>query len=342
MSLARDVILSWVLCAAADAAHAQVTLFGAIDVAVTRQQGGGVPAQWRVDNGGLGASTLGFRMHEPLRPRLALSAVLEHGFAADTGQAADPARVSFDRQAWIGLETPYGEFRMGRQTSPQHELMTQFDVFGVHPFGSVLANTSEHPQRFDNLVSWRSPQWRRMRWHVAFAPGELPAPADYGKNRYVVGVEYARGPWHATAITVQQNSADTRLKTKTAFAGVSRALGNGRIHAAVLRSDAIGADLDLSIEGRYHTIWSLSLEQAWAGRWTFGALVGAVLVTDGSEDRAHQVSLMARYQLSRRTSLYGVAARLANRRGARFALGSPAPVTAGAVSGLQVGMRHLF
>jgi predicted porin len=56
-------------------------------------------------------------VREAIRSTRQLTAVLEHGFDADTGMAADPARRSFNRQAWLGLTTRFGEFRVGRQVS---------------------------------------------------------------------------------------------------------------------------------------------------------------------------------------------------------------------------------
>jgi predicted porin len=341
----RVALTSWALCAGCACAQPAVEVFGAVDVAVARLHGGGRPTQWRIDSGGLGATSLGLRARESLSPSLQLAVVLEHGFDADTGRVADAARNSFNRQAWIGLATPHGEFRFGRQASPQHELMTRFDIFAGHPFGSALANTSALTERFDNLASWRSPEWRHLRGHVGFAPGEQPRPVEYGKNRYIIGVEYLRGPWHAALVAVQQNSANTELKTKTGLGGVSRAVGSGRLYAVVMRSDDNGADVERNIEGVYYTTWSLSIDQRWRERWTFGALVGGAVAARPARDDARQLSLLARYQLSPRTALYAIAARLNNQRGARFALGgatAEAPLVAGAVSGLQLGMRHLF
>jgi predicted porin len=331
----------------AGAASSQPTaeMFGAVDIAVTRVQGGGRPAQWRIDSGGLGATRLGLRLREPLSPRLQLAVTLEHGFDADTGRAADAARNSFNRQAWIGLSMPLGEARFGRQASPQHELMARFDIFAGHPFGSALANTSAFSERFDNLAAWRSPEWRHLRLHVAFAPGEQPRPVEYGRNRYLIGAEFQRGFWDAALVLVQQNSANTALKRKTGTLGVSRALGSGRIYAAVVRGDDNGADVERNIEGRYYTTWSVSIDQRWHERWTFGALVGGAVAARPARDDARQLSLLARYRLSPRSSLYAIAARLSNQRGARFALGgtsAEAPLVDGAISGLQIGLRHLF
>lgn len=69
-----------------------------------------------LNDGAILRSRLGVRGAEALRPGYDLKFTLETGLNADTGTQADSSRL-FDRQAWLGLSTPAGEVRVGRQNT---------------------------------------------------------------------------------------------------------------------------------------------------------------------------------------------------------------------------------
>lgn len=73
--------------------------------------------QPRLSTGLTAPSYLGFRVREIIRPRWGAGAQLEGGLTPDTGGSTNDGRL-FGRQAWVGLTTPAGELRLGRQVSP--------------------------------------------------------------------------------------------------------------------------------------------------------------------------------------------------------------------------------
>ena len=125
--------------------HAQqsgssVTIYGTIDVGIDRVSkaegnvsgtvfgvSGGVPIPnavasprtrvTRVAPSLSAQSLIGFKGQEDLGSGYFAKFALESGFVGDTGTLTQDGRM-FGRQAWVGLTTPYGEFRLGRQGSP--------------------------------------------------------------------------------------------------------------------------------------------------------------------------------------------------------------------------------
>ena len=317
--------------------------YGTLDLGFVRTQVRGVATNWSVGAAAATDSWLGIRAHDDLSPKLGFTVVLEQGFSPDTGALADPAR-SFNRQAWLGASLPLGEARVGRQTSAMHDMMVRLDSFGMSGLGSLLNNVTGHADRFDNLVSWRFRPIRGWSWQVQFAPGEQREP-NSGKNRYVVGAEYLRRQWYLALCHVQQNSADALRKVNSTLAGVAYAQGPDRVALALFRGDDNGSNVELSIDGKYYSVWSLSVEHRPSDVLTLAAGVGGAIDTGPARDHARQWSLLARRDLSWRTSVYALMAQLNNRNGARFTLGRDTAVAmppGGRQIGLQIGLRHRF
>lgn len=71
----------------------------------------------RVSPSGSAQTSLGFKGTEDLGGGLKASFVLEGQLNHDTGALGQDGRI-FGRQAYVGLTTPYGEVRLGRQYAP--------------------------------------------------------------------------------------------------------------------------------------------------------------------------------------------------------------------------------
>lgn len=103
-----------------------------------------------LNDGAILRSRLGFRGVETLAPGYEAKFTLELGHNADAGTGADSNCV-FDRQAWVGINTPVGEFRAGRQNTEIFLIggaITERTTFGS------LINTFGVPSRYDNDISW--------------------------------------------------------------------------------------------------------------------------------------------------------------------------------------------
>lgn len=97
------------------AAQSSATTCGIVDNNVGWGKGS-LTSLKRVGSGGYAGSRLGFRGADDLGGGLRALFLIEHGFNADDGAAASPATF-WNRQAYVGLASPWGEVLLGRQYS---------------------------------------------------------------------------------------------------------------------------------------------------------------------------------------------------------------------------------
>jgi predicted porin len=308
--------------------------YGDVDLSIVRLQGVAVgERRWRMQGAD---SLIGLRVREGWGEH-GFEVRLEHGWNAATGASADAEPRPFGRQSWIGWRSPFGEARFGRQESPLFEVMRRLDPLQARGMGSTLRLASAHPERFDDLASWRS---GGSAWHLtlAFAPGEQAQP-NHGRNRYAAAVGFEREPWYAGFAHVQQNSADALHKTRASLVGVTRDLGGGRLYFAYYRGDDRGARIDDSVDGKYYSLWSLGTEHTAGPRWRVAAALGLAYDTGPTREHAYQLTMRTSQALSTRAELYALATWLRQPRGPRLSLvgGSGAEP---AQSGWQVGLRY--
>jgi len=113
-------------------AHAQssVSLYGTIDTSIEiTNPGAGYVA--RMDSGAYRGSRFGIRGAEDVGNGVKILFDLENGFGSTDGTFAT-ANTIFNRQAWVGVGTPYGTVRMGRQYSPIYiPFKGELDAFGA-------------------------------------------------------------------------------------------------------------------------------------------------------------------------------------------------------------------
>jgi predicted porin len=156
------------LASGAAMAQSSVTLYGNIDVSVdrvSRELGTPLNAITAPLNTKLGAtrvgpdlssqSALGFRGVEDLGGGYKGNFTLESQFGADNGALLRDGRL-FGRQAFVGLTTPFGEVRLGRQYAP---IFFSSAVITIERFGGTdqfieggLTNSLNI--RWDNAITY--------------------------------------------------------------------------------------------------------------------------------------------------------------------------------------------
>lgn len=99
-------------------------------------------------------SRLGFRLHKEFRPGYAAVGTLEAGFNLDDGNQLQAGRI-FGRQAFAGLETPYGTFSFGRQYSMLIGAMMGSDQLGPNIYGLSSLDIYLPNSRYDNSLAWK-------------------------------------------------------------------------------------------------------------------------------------------------------------------------------------------
>jgi predicted porin len=207
----KSLLALAVLGAFAGAASAQssVTIYGSLDLAVTKGNGGTAP-----NNGANGTSKawlekqsngsrLGFRGNEDLGGGLSAQFQIEHRFTPDDGAAANPFWAG---RSYVQLSSAtMGRIYLGREYTPAFWPAVKSDPFGwdgVGQAGSTMwagflspANLSTGPStgvRTSNTVGYKSPSFSGLTAQVAVALGEDVVGRDTGFN-----VEYGAGPIYA-------------------------------------------------------------------------------------------------------------------------------------------------
>jgi len=133
-----------------------VSLYGVFDTSVeVTNPGSGWAA--RVDSGAYRGSRVGLRGSEQLSGDTYLVFTLENGFSSADGTLQTPG-VLFNRQAWIGTRSTWGEVRVGRQYSPLYiPFKGNLDAFGAGTIASGLNNLSKITPYANNAIAYLSP-----------------------------------------------------------------------------------------------------------------------------------------------------------------------------------------
>src|SRR5881392_1186634 len=190
----KSILALAVLNAVAGAALAQnVTVYGLVDMGLVRESGGAAGSVTKLTSGIANGSRVGFKGTEDLGGGYSAFFDLQNGNQADTG-ALGQSGLLFGRQAFVGLGTPYGTVKMGRQYSPIDDLVGATDPFG-NGYAGRLQNVfmKGYISRVDNDVMYNTPTISGFSANLATGFGEVAN--NPSANRYVGGsAGYAAGP----------------------------------------------------------------------------------------------------------------------------------------------------
>ena len=356
------------------AAPSALTIYGDIDAYIGYIRSSSGAHVTGVNDGSILRSRLGFRGAEDLGAGYQAKFNLELGLNEDTGTGADTSRL-FDRQAWVGVNTPAGEFRIGRQNTEIFLIGGAIDYTDRTTFGSII-NTFGVPSRYDNDISYKSPRVAGVQAGVHYALPENGGATRGNKGLWQLGVDYQQGAYRLgyAGLQASPNDVTATVHEKIRYHNVyaDYKYGKGTLYAAFVRSNNSTANAnglnaatilsnvgnpnnyfpgtDLNA-GRYYNIWQLSADYRIAPQLRVGALYGVMRDTSGGDAGARGGNVGAFYDLSKRTTLYSFASYMKNQSKAGFRFsGSAAPSAnlAGAdingrgLTGLQGGILHRF
>lgn len=268
------VALAVASIAGAAFAQSSVTVYGIVDTGYSNYSNDGPTG--KVRQSGLSSSNtitnrLGFRGVEDLGGGLKAKFNIEAGFNGDDGagqittntnntQAGGVAAggLVFSRLAFLGLESRFGEVRLGRDIHPGYYNYVVFDPFGAVGAAASLASvqlfdsfisTGAHI-RFSNGISYSLPTGLGgIYGQIAYAPSEIQSnavaaagvPKDGDGESYAARIGYAGGP-----VNIALAYAKVRATVIAApAAGTTPALGTAAL---------IGANNDretLNLAGTY-------------------------------------------------------------------------------------------
>jgi len=352
----KKLIVSALLAGASQLASAQssVTIYGMIDMAVVRESGGTAGPMTRVTSGTTGGSRLGFKGTEDLGNGLKALFLLENGFQGDTGTAGQGGLI-FGRQVYVGLQGGFGTVLVGRQYTPHYLVQVFADPFGSGWVGdtkNLLGTTGNSFSRMDNTVKYQSPVVGGFSAELVAAPGEVSG--DSASGRQLGGsLAWANGPLQVRAgYHNRNNNTATVTGTENAKNWVLAAVydfGKFRLHGLYDWNRGLNSSVLRNTANPYGrpAIASTDSRDAMVGLSVpFGvhALLASYIYKDdrtGFNQDASQIAIGYRYTLSKRTDFNIAYAKIDNRRGASYTVGSAIESGTGDRAAM-VGVRHAF
>jgi predicted porin/outer membrane murein-binding lipoprotein Lpp len=270
---------------------ATFTFYGDIDVYGNHMHSSSGHTVNELEDGAILTSRWGFKGVKPVAPGYEMKFDLEGGFnvlngkfgdspaaqAATTTIVAPPAGSPagtqptattsvttyggrlFNRQAWVGLLTPLGEFRVGRQNSTIQQLGGEIDYAGRN-LGGVI-NYFGVPSRYDSDLSFLSNRFSGVSFqvHYSLAGTAVTNSATGNGNIANIGnqkvwqamVDYKTGPF--TAGYMQIVGAPPAAGTTTAALPYRRSVvyenpyvnydyGKGKVWFAAVHSNDNGVN----------------------------------------------------------------------------------------------------
>lgn len=308
-------------------AHAQVQVYGVLDLAITSDRDSGQRLT-RIDSGQQTASRLGIKGSEDLGSGLRAIFVVESQIEADTGQPSFAGRP-FGSQSWVGLSGPFGALRAGRMFTPYFGAIASNDPFDAKGPGESTRVFYDSGVRMDNTVKYSlPPTLGGVYGDLAYGAGEVAGNSQ--ANRQLSGdIGYAAGPLN---VVLAYHNANDLLGMKLArshLLGGSYDFGRFKGWLVLARSRN-----DSTLDTR-DTLFGLSMP---VGR----NLVAADYVHKSDlynrDADATQLALAYYHTLSRRTNLYLIGSHLSNDGGASYQVSLPG----GARRVIAAGMRHQF
>jgi predicted porin len=305
----KKTLIALAVLAASGAAMAQssVTLYGVADVWLgsSKVEVGGVGNRQNViETSGVNGSRWGLKGAEDLGGGMKAIFTLESGFSLDTGASAQGGLL-FGRQAFVGLQSSLGTVTLGRQYGAYEDLHAIVDhnyaAFTFESNVAVAANgIPDYAVRINNSVAYTSPVYSGFSGKVLYGFGEnknTPVVGNSSTDIASLHLKYANGP----------------LLVGYAHQEENQALGDKN------KYNLIGGTYDFGVVklvGSYHHIKNNTTKDK---EYQVGVVVpfGAAAISAGYTHSKSDVgsvsntgkgaSILATYELSKRTRLYAAA-----------------------------------
>jgi predicted porin len=339
-------------------AQTNVTVYGMIDAGLSYESGNKAGSVTKVTSGIAGGSRLGFKGTENLGGGTKALFVIESGIQVDTGTSGQGG-LPFGRQVFVGLGNERaGTLTLGRQYAP-HYLATVFaDPFasGTSADEKNLMNAVSDGGRMSNSIKYASPQWKGFSGEVAYSAGESAGDNTAGRavgfaiayDAAPVAVRVAYHDKNNDTGTVKMDNARNTFVAATyafrfaklhlaygvnkgPFSSTLRNTGNPYGYAEVPAAVSLTDDSTDALAGLTVPLGAHTLLASWIHKNDKAA----------ADRDADQFGLGYRYNLSLRTNLYAVYARMVNKNGASYTLGNASDGGSGDRA-VNLGMQHAF
>lgn len=330
----KKSLIALAVLASSGAAMAQssVTLYGLVDAYVghtSNTDAAGVKSsQTVVNSSGANNSRWGFRGTEDLGNGLKANFALESGFATDTGAAVG---AQFGRQAWVGLSGDFGAVKLGRQYTAYFDLYTAtnnlYDT-NLATTGSVWGNgVAKQSDRASDSIGYTSPVYSGFSGAAVYGLGEDKTANRKAAHNASLHLKYANGPLlvgyayqeelSPTASAMPRDKNQYNLFAGSYDFGVAKLTGGFNMAKNNTLKDK---EFQVGVSAPFGAA-------AVAAGYSYSK---SEVQATGFTTKAHGLSLLGTYSLSKRTTVYaGVA-------------GTKVKNTSIKSSTAAVGIRHTF
>ena len=354
--LALLAVLTLGLLSSGVRAAGEPGIFGNLDLsALYSSTGHGGTQRSAIESGAHDGSFIGWRLREPLAPGYSALVTLAYGLALDNNSGIGSVQFgsgSRSYQSSVGLATPFGEFKVGRMSSPVNAIK-RFDPLLGNKFSALASllpmaiNLAADPTRFSNALAYASPVaagWQAQALY-AFAPyaGDTAADGSQQERAAVATLHYTGA--HVSAIIGHQTT--THLGGGLA-AGAVR-VSDSSLAAAwdfdAVRLMAIGLRSERQQPGSRRLIDHAELGVLWhiGAQDDLGVQLARLHEHDREAADAQSVALHYDHFLSKRTTLYAGYNLTRNDANARHAADQfNRPVAGTAARLLGAGIQHTF
>lgn len=219
----KSLLALAVLGAFAGAAQAQtgVTVYGVVDLGLSKSNNGTTTSMVNGDN-----SRLGFKGSEDLGGGLSANFQYEMRFDADTGTTeGNGTRPLLQGRSWVGLSGGFGSIRLGRDLTAKQLNAAAFDPWGatrgrgaMDPFmdggyaSDPLNPANATQNRFSNAIFYSTPNMGGFKGDFTLASKEASETlgATPTVNAFSAAGSYFNGPIGAM-VTYERNALNTKI-----------------------------------------------------------------------------------------------------------------------------------
>jgi predicted porin len=332
-------------------------VYGDIDEYVNHMKSSSGAQINALQDGAILRSRLGFTGSKDFGSGYAGNFTLETGFNATNGTQADQPNANttglttsgrlFDRQAWGGVSSPYGEFRVGRQNTDIQSQGNYID-YTERNLGSVV-NSFGVPSRYDGDFAYLSPRVAGFQvvGHFAIGGGGQQNTSTFNQRVQQLRVDYVNGPVRVAYSGLTARAANSALHGQQVFyhsAYANYDWGQGTIYAVYVHSNNGGGALNntggnevgnnptvlpgtnASVTTSYD-IYQLSADYRLTSTLRLGGLYGKIKDSQNSAGSATGWSVGAFWQAMSNLTLYSLVDEMDNSATASFGLAGSAGLT---------------
>lgn len=317
-------------------AQSSVTLYGAVDDAITYVNNQNGHSNVYLRQGNVYASKFGLQGKEDLGGGTLAIFDLQNGFDPNSG-ALQSNGLIFNRQAYVGLQNrSVGTFTLGRQYTPYYQFVGPLTgsnwltgATGAHPGDIDGLDTTV---RINNSAIYTSPTWYGLQASAMYAFGGIAGSTGKGQT-WSAALRYANGPVSLAAGYLRMDNAalTSGFDTSSTASFGRSSLNTGYVSARAVQHVAVAANYtigNLMLGASYSNVEYLAggkslfgttaVFNTWAALATYrfspafdvGGGYAYTLASKAngvtSAARYQQVSLKETYHLSKRTSLYAL------------------------------------